>query len=56
MPTPETRAGQIVMGYCDGKRTVAEIEAAVLADHPDLFPTPKAISDFVAGWLGNQTE
>lgn len=56
VPTATARAGQIVMGYCDGKRTAAEIGAAVLADHPDLFPTPQAVTDFVAIWLGSQTE
>jgi protein arginine N-methyltransferase 1 len=40
-------ARQIVLGYCDGQRSLAQIEAAVLRDHPGLFPTPDAITDFV---------
>ena len=54
-PTAQARAGQIVLGYCDGQRTVREIEAAVLSDHPDLFPTPEAAAQFVALWLGKHT-
>lgn len=49
------RARQVVLGYCDGRRTVQEIEAAVLRDHPDLMPTPEAISGFVAEVLGRDT-
>lgn len=50
------RARQIVLGYCDGRRTVREIEAAVQRDHPSLMPTPKAISDFVVAVLGRDTD
>lgn len=45
-----------VLAYCDGQRTVAQIEAAVLRDHPDLFPSPEEISRFVAKVLGRDTE
>lgn len=56
---PKTsRAGHarmIVLGYCDGKRTVREIEQVVLLDHPKLFPSVEAISHFVARVLGGDT-
>lgn len=45
-----------VLGYCDGRRTVAEIEQAVLRDHPDLFPSPGEISAFVARVLGRDAD
>jgi protein arginine N-methyltransferase 1 len=41
------RARQVVLSYCDGQRTVAEIQALVLHDHPDLFPSETATSSFV---------
>lgn len=50
------RARMAVLSYCDGKRTAGEIEQAVLRDHPDLFPTPREISSFVAQVLGRDTE
>jgi protein arginine N-methyltransferase 1 len=45
-----------VLSYCDGKRTAREIAQAVLRDHPDLFPTSREISSFVAEVLGRDTE
>lgn len=54
--TAHAKAREIVLGYCDGLRTVAEIERAVLKDHPSLFPTSVAISHFVADCLGGSTE
>jgi protein arginine N-methyltransferase 1 len=53
------RTGQAtatVLAYCDGQRTVAQIEAAVLRDHSDLFPSPEEISRFVAKVLGRDSE
>lgn len=41
------RARQIVLGYCDGKRTRAEIHEAVARDHPRLMPTPAELSRFI---------
>ena len=52
----EGEARITVLGYCDGRRTVREIERAVLCDHPDLFPSPEEISRFVAQVLGRDTE
>ncbi|QLQ25675.1 MAG: class I SAM-dependent methyltransferase [Dechloromonas sp.] len=50
------RATATVLAYCDGERTVTQIEAAVLRDHPDLFPSREEISRFVAGVLGRDSE
>jgi hypothetical protein len=41
------RARQIVLSYCDGKRTVGEVQSLVLENHPDLFPSATATRDFV---------
>ena len=46
------RARQIVLSYCDGKRTVAGVEAAVLQEHPELMPSRQALSAFVMQVLG----
>ncbi len=54
-PSGRGKARQIVLGYCDGRRTVREIEVAVLRDHPDLMPSQQAVSDFVAEVLGRDT-
>ncbi len=45
-----------VLGYVDGIRTAAEIEAAVLRDHPTLLPSSEEIRRFVASTLGRDTE
>jgi protein arginine N-methyltransferase 1 len=47
-PNREGRARMIVLSYCDGRRTAREIEQQVLADHPDLFPSPDETVRFVA--------
>ena len=52
----EGEARRAVLGYCDGQRTVREIEQAVLRDHPNLFPSSAEISRFVAQTLGRDTE
>lgn len=41
------RARQIVLSYCDGQRTLAEVQAMVLEEHPDLFPSTQATNSFV---------
>jgi len=41
------RARQIVLSYCDGQRTLAEVQAIVLDEHPELFPSAQATSSFV---------
>jgi protein arginine N-methyltransferase 1 len=58
VPRPN-RMGQaraIVFGYCDGKRTFAQIEEAVLREHPALFPSSGEISRFVAQVLGKDSD
>ena len=54
--TRNARAAAVVLGYCDGKRTVREIEQAVLRDHPRLFPSAGETARFVAQVLGRDTE
>ena len=49
------RARQIVLGYCDGNRTVAEVQAIVQRDHPGLFPSEHAASTFVMQVLSRDT-
>ena len=41
------RAHQVVLSYCDGKRSVAEVEGLVRREHPDLFPSDRATGLFV---------
>jgi hypothetical protein len=41
------RARQIVLSYCDGQRTLAEVQATVLKEHPNLFPSAQATHSFV---------
>lgn len=50
------QARRIVLGYCDGVRTAAEIGQAVLRDYPKLFPSDKAIIQFVDRILARDTE
>jgi predicted RNA methylase len=45
--TDRGRARWVVLGYCDGQRSMGEIERLVLANHPDLFPTREEIVRFV---------
>ena len=50
------RAWATVLSYCDGRRTVREIEEQVLSDHPELFPSPDETTRFVAHVLNRDTE
>jgi protein arginine N-methyltransferase 1 len=50
------RGKALVMGYCDGQRTVGQIQAAVLRDHPELFPSSAEITRFVAAVLSGNAE
>jgi hypothetical protein len=52
----EGRARVIVLGYCDGQRSIQEIEQAVQRDYPDLFPSQEEISRFVSHVLDRDTE
>lgn len=55
-PTRMAHARGIVMGYCDGGRTVGQIQESVLREHPDLFPTLGEITRFVTAVLNGNTE
>ena len=46
--TPWGLARRTILELCDGRRTAAAIEAAVLARHPDLFASPADAAQFVA--------
>ena len=48
-------ARQLVLSYCDGRRTVAEVQALVQRDHPALFPSEPATLSFVAQVLSWDT-
>lgn len=50
------RARKMILSYCDGSRSVREIEALVLQEHPDLFPSASEASAFVAHVLGSDCE
>jgi len=50
------KARMTILSYCDGRRTVREIEQEVLSNHPHLFPSSGEISRFVANVLGKDTE
>ena len=50
------RARALVLGYCDGQRSVGQIQEAVLRENPLLFPSPAEIARFVAAVLGGSTE
>ena len=41
------RARQIVLSYCDGERTIEQVETLVNREHPDLFPSASAATSFV---------
>lgn len=58
VPTPNARgrARTLVLAYCDGRRTVDEVTAAVLRDHPRLFPTTDEIASFVTRVLAKDTD
>ena len=47
------RARKVVLGYCNGTRSVQAVEQLVLKEHPDLFPSAAEVSAFVARVLGS---
>ena len=49
-------AKSVVLGYCDGKLSVAQIQEIVLREHPDLLPSPEEIKRFVTAVLTGNTE
>jgi ubiquinone/menaquinone biosynthesis C-methylase UbiE len=48
-------ARQVVLSYCDGHRTVAEVQELVQREHPNLFPSAHARSSFVTQVLSWDT-
>ncbi|HVC21063.1 MAG TPA: 50S ribosomal protein L11 methyltransferase [Vicinamibacterales bacterium] len=46
--SPAGDARRSILGLCDGRHTLAEIEAEVYRRHPDLFDSPGRASAFVA--------
>lgn len=50
------QARSVVLGYCDGKLSVAQIHDAVLREHPELFPSLEEIKRFVTAVLAGNTE
>ena len=49
------RMRQVVLSYCDGMRTIGEVEALVRNAHPDLFPSAQAMSAFIIQVLAKDT-
>ena len=49
-------AKSVVLGYCDGKLLVRQIQEIVLREHPDLLPSPEEIKRFVTAVLTGNTE
>lgn len=49
------QARQIVLSYCDGQRTAADVQALVQSEHPNLFPSQQATSAFVELVLSTDT-
>jgi SAM-dependent methyltransferase len=49
------QARQVVLSYCDGHRTVAEVQALIQQEHPKLFPSAQAMSSFIAQILAWDT-
>ena len=49
------RARQLVLSYCDGQRTIAEVEALVQREHPNLFPSGLAATSFIRTVVARDT-
>jgi protein arginine N-methyltransferase 1 len=49
------RARQIVLSYCDGQRSLADVQALVQREHPQLFPSAHAMSTFITEVLSWDT-
>ena len=52
MPGDEPAA---VLSYCDGKHTIAEVQALIRREHPDLFPSQHASETFIHNVLLRDT-
>lgn len=49
------KARRVVSGYCDGVRTMSQIQEIVCTNHPELFPSEAEILRFVVRVLGRDT-
>ena len=49
-------ARSLVLGYCDGQRSVAQVQDAVLHDHPTLFPSSEEPARFITAVLSRDTQ
>lgn len=49
-------ARNLVLGYWVGVHSVSQVQAAVLRDHPALFPSREDIAQFVANVLSRDTQ
>jgi protein arginine N-methyltransferase 1 len=49
------RARQIVLSYCDGRRTIEQVQTLVERDHPALFPTKQSTTSFIIRVLAEDT-
>lgn len=55
VPTSSARNRALVLGYCDGQRTAAQVLAEVIKHHPALLPSTEEIARFVAATLDGST-
>lgn len=55
-PSASSRARSIILGYCDGHRSVRDVESCVLREHPDLFPSVAELRSFVSLTIDQETE
>jgi protein arginine N-methyltransferase 1 len=46
----------LVLGLCDGRRTVEQIKEAMLREHPGLFPSAEEMTRFVSQALSKNAE
>jgi hypothetical protein len=56
VPNRYARALSVVLGYCDGQRTLAEIRALIAEHHPDLLPSPQETERFVTSVTNGYVE
>ena len=49
------KARQLILSYCDGERTLADVQAIVLRDCPDLFPSKRVTTEFITAVLAADT-
>ena len=49
-------ARSLVLGYCDGQRSMAQVQEAVLHEHPALFPSRQETTRFITAVLSRDTQ